>query len=89
MPVTERIRTGMSQFPSRSKVVDEYLSAHFNELLDRYDIARGPDLKDTVEYIDNKETAVTMLHQWRTATSQRIESLDDRVDRLEIKYGVK
>jgi hypothetical protein len=89
MTVTDRIRAGLNQFPSRTKVVDEYLSAHFNELLDRFDIARGPDLKDTVEYIDNKEAAVSMLHQWRTATSQRIEGLEDRVGRLEIKYGVK
>lgn len=89
MPVTDRIRAGLSQFPSRAKTVDEYLTAHFNELLDRYDIARGPDLQETTQYIDEKEATVTMLQQWRTATSQRIESLHDKVGRLEMKYGVK
>ena len=87
--VTDRIRSGMNQFPSKSKDVDEYLTSHLNEMLDRFDVARGNELKDSVDFIDQKEESVAMLHQWRTATSQRIESLTDRVGRLEVKYGVK
>jgi len=87
--MTDRIKAGMGGFPSRAKDVDEYLTSHLNELLDRFDIARGLDVKETVDYIDQKEEAVTMLHGWRTATSQRIDMLQGRVSRLELKFGVK
>lgn len=89
MAVKDRIRSGFSQLPSKGKDVDEYLTSHLPELLDRYDIARGPDLEDSVDYLDEREETVAVLHQWRTTTSHRIDNLEGRVTRLEVKYGVR
>lgn len=87
--VTERIKSTFRQFPTTGKDVDEYLMDNFDDLVKRYKLARRPDMQETIDYLENKESQVDEMYDWKGKTKKRVEDLDDRVDRLETKYGVK
>lgn len=87
--LTERVKSTFRQFPTKGKDVDEYLVDNFPDLIKRHKIARRPDMQETIDYIEEKESTIDELYHWKKETKKRVSSLDERVDRLETKYGVR
>jgi hypothetical protein len=86
----ERIKAITRAYPiSISKKVDIYLSEHLPDLIDEHKLATKRD----VEHIDKRfvvyETDVSELETWKSETLKRIDNIEKRVERSEIKYGVK
>ena len=87
--LTQRIKGTLKQFPTKGKDVDEYLMDNFPDLIKRHKIARRPDMQETIDYLEDKESVVDELYDWKKETKKRVTDLDDRVDRLETKHEVK
>lgn len=87
--MTQRIKGALKQFPTKGKDVDEYLMDNFPDLINRHKIARRPDMQETIDFIEDKESIIDELYGWKKETKKRVTDLDDRVDRLETKYEVK
>ncbi|MDI6707947.1 MAG: hypothetical protein QME47_02525 [Candidatus Thermoplasmatota archaeon] len=88
--IIERVKVGLRAHPvAISKKVDIYLSEHLPELVDEYKLATKRDL----EYIDKRfvgyETEISEIDSWKSETIKRVDNIEKRVERAEIKYGVK
>lgn len=85
----ERVKSFFGQMPGIEKNVDEYLSNNFSSLIKAYKLARKKDLEDTLVEFEKREGQVEDLSKWRDKTKPRVSELDNRIERLETKYGVK
>jgi phage shock protein A len=87
--VGERVKSFFGQMPSIEKNVDEYLSNNFSSLIKAYKLARKKDLEDTFVEFEKREGQVDELSKWRDKTKPKVADLDNRIERLETKHGVK
>ncbi len=87
--LTEKATSFFRKMPGIEKNVDEYLSDNLSSLLKGYKIARKTDLEDAIVDIEKKEKSVEELSHWKDKTKPKVTDLENRIDRLETKYGVK
>lgn len=85
----ERIKSFFGKMPSIEKNVDEYLTNNFSSLIKAYKLARKKDIQDTLLDFEKRENQINDLSKWREKTKPRVTGLEDRIIRLETKYGVK
>ena len=85
----ERVKSFFGKMPGIEKEVDEYLTDNFSSLIKAYKLARKKDLEDTLIDFEKRESQVEDLSKWRDKTKPKVAELDDRIERLETKHGVK
>ncbi|MDI6855361.1 MAG: hypothetical protein QMD21_01060 [Candidatus Thermoplasmatota archaeon] len=88
--IIERAKAGLRAHPvAISKKVDIYLSERLPELMDEYKLATKRDLEDIDKRFVGYETEISEIDSWKSETIKRVDNIEKRVERAEIKYGVK
>ena len=86
----ERAESFLRAHPiSISKKVDLYLSEHLPDLIDEYRLATKRDIAVVDKTFETYGGDIEELEEWKNSTSQRVEGVGERIERLEYKHGVK
>ncbi len=72
-----------------STMVDRYLLENLPEKVAEYKLASRENIAPIERRLSEYERDVDELDQWRTESSRRANDVKERVERLELKYGVK
>lgn len=88
--VIERVKAGLRAYPvAISKKVDVYLSEHLPDLVDEHKLATKRDVEDIDKRFVGYEANVSELETWKSETIKRVDNIEKRVERAEVKHGVK
>ena len=69
--------------------VDMYLSENLPDLIDEYKLATTRDIKEVDEKFTVCEDEIKSLEEWKDTAGKRIDNIESRVERLELKHGIK
>lgn len=86
----ERVESLLRAHPvSISKKVDLYLSEQLPDLIDEYRLATKKDIAVVDRTFETYEGDIEELETWKNSTSQKVEDIEGRINRLEYKHGVR
>ncbi|MEW6070775.1 MAG: hypothetical protein AB1485_09180 [Candidatus Thermoplasmatota archaeon] len=88
--IIERMKAAVRVHPiAIAKKVDIYLSEHLPDLIDEYKLATKRDIEDIDKRFVSYESDISELETWESDTIKRVGNIEKRVERSEVKYGVK
>ncbi len=71
-----------------SRRIDDYLSENLPELIEANQLATKSEITDVGRLFERYESEAEKLDEWSAANSTRMEELEQRIRRLELKKGV-
>ena len=87
--IKERLTASIREKPlSTNKKVDIYLSENLPDLINEHKLATKSDFGEINRTCKEYEGDVINLENWRDKTKDKVGDITERVERLELKYGL-
>ena len=89
VPLREKMKWYiLDRVPQLSRDLDEYLSLHLPDLIDYHNLATVDDIIDLEKRMEEEETRIKLLENWKDEVKDKLDDLEDRVKKLEKKYNI-
>lgn len=87
--IKERLQAAMREkVVSTTKKVDVYISENLPDLANEHKLATKSDFGEINKTFEMHEEEVEDLEVWRDKTRDEVSEMTERVERLELKYGI-